>query len=81
MWIELRWFIQTGGDTVVISPNGDGFQLLNSVDCFYRTWAISNDVSTAEHRVVTGLFSTLDAGFKRFQVGVDVTEDEIAHGV
>ena len=81
MRVELRRFIQTCRYAIVISPNCDGFQFLDSVDSFDWTWAISDDVSAAKYGVVTGLFSALDAGFERFQVGVDVTEDEIAHGV
>ena len=64
MRIELRGFVQTGGDAVVISANGDGVQSPDSVDCFDGIWAISHDVSAAKHRVITRLFSTLDAGFQ-----------------
>src|SRR5947208_2976087 len=81
MRIELRRFVQTRGNSIVISPNRDGVQASNPVDGFERTRSISDDIAATKHRVVTGVFCPLDACLKRFDVGVDVTEDEIAHGV
>src|SRR5215831_7319888 len=81
MRIELRCFIQSRSHPVVISTNGDGFHATNLIDCFYWVWTVTNDVAAAEYRVVIGLFRTLDASFKCLQVGMDVTQDEITHGV
>jgi hypothetical protein len=65
----------------VISTNGDGIHTTNLIDCFYWVRTVTNDVAAAEYRIVIGLFRPLDASFKRLQVGMDVTEDEITHGV
>jgi len=51
------------------------------IDCFYWVWAVTNDVPATEYGIVTSLLCTVDARFKRFQVGMDVTEDQITHGV
>ena len=81
MWIELTRFIQSRSHPVVISTNSDRIHATNLIDCFYWVWTITNDVAAAEYRIVMRLFRTLDASFKRFQVGMDVTQDEITHGV
>ena len=79
--IELRRFVQARRDAVVVPANGDGIQVPNAVNGFYRARPIANDVAAAKHEVISRFFCALDAGFERFYVGMDVTEDEIPHGV
>jgi hypothetical protein len=56
-------------------------QIPDQVDGLYGIRTITNKIATAQHYIVTGLFCSPNAGFKGFYVGMDVTEDEIAHGV
>jgi hypothetical protein len=79
--IELRRFVQACGDPIMISPNRSGVQRPDTIDGLYGTGTISDDISATKDRVVARLPCALDASFKRLDVGVDVTEDEIAHGV
>ena len=81
MRVELRRLVDTCRHPIVIAANRGGVQAANDVDRFDRIRAVSDQVSAAQNSVVTCLFCTLDAGLEGFQVGVDVTEDEIAHGV
>ena len=65
----------------MIPTNTGCLEITYEIDGLDRIRAVSDDVAAAEHCIVDGLFRMLNAGFKRFQVGMDVTEDEIAHGV
>jgi hypothetical protein len=65
----------------MISTNRNRVQCPDSVDCSDGIRTVSNEIAAAQDGVVTGVFCTLGAGFKRFDVGMDVAEDEIAHGV
>src|SRR5205814_7238623 len=81
MRIKLRGFIESGGDAVVISPNCQSVQLPNSVNRLVRIRTVAHDIAATKYRIVTSLLCPLGAGFKRFDIGMDVTQDEVAHGV
>src|SRR5262249_38734644 len=81
VWIELSGFVQASRNSIVISPNCHGVEALDSFNCFNGIRTISDKVSTAKNGIVTSLFCTLETSFKGLYVGMDVTEDEIAHGV
>ena len=51
------------------------------VDRFYGIRPVAHNVATTENGIVSREFCSLDACVKRFDVGVDVTQDEKAHGV
>ena len=81
MRIELRCFVQSGRNAIVIAPNRSCVQAAYSVDHLHRIRPVTHDIATTKDFVVTGRLGTFDGGVECFQVGVDVTEDEIAHGV
>jgi hypothetical protein len=81
MRVEICWLVQTRGHSIVISTDANGTKTSNQVDGFDRIRSVSDEVSAAKRRIVGGLFRPLDAGFEGFDVGVYVTEDEVAHGV
>src|SRR5262249_53569329 len=66
VWIELRRFVERSGGPIVVTPNDGCIKVADSVNGFDRIWAVTDDVATAEHGVVRGLFCTLDAGLERF---------------
>ena len=81
MRIELRWLVESGRNAIMISSNGQRFQTAKDIDRFDRIWTVSDDVAAAKHRFETCMFCAVDTGVERFDVRMDVTQDEIAHGV
>ena len=81
MGVEFGRIVLAGGYAIVIAANGGGIEITNAIYSFDRIRAITHDVATAENPIVAGQIRTLQAGFKGFYVGVDVTEDEKAHSV
>jgi hypothetical protein len=79
--VELLCLVEARRNSIVISADRNCIKGTYSINGFDRIRAVSYDVPTAQNGIVTGLFCTLDAGFKRFDVRMDVAEDEIAHGV
>ena len=65
----------------MVSAYAYGLQSGEPVHHFRGIRPIADDVSTAQDQIVTGPLGPVDAGFQRFHAGMDVTEDEIAHGV
>ena len=81
MRIEFRSIVLTGGNTIVIAANDNCPEVANAIDGFDRIRPVTHDVATTENRIVSGKFSSLDADLERFDIRVDVTQDEKAHGV
>ena len=79
--VELICLVEARRDAIMVPANTWPVQVPNDIDGLYGIRSVSDDVSAAEDRVVSGLFRTSYAGLKRFQVGVDVTQYEIAHGM
>src|SRR5580704_7506306 len=69
---------ETGGCLVVITSHEDPAKLTRALRHFVRTCAVTHDVAEVNDLVVGG--SSCQASIKRFQVGVDVTEQQYAHG-
>jgi hypothetical protein len=65
----------------MIPADRKGIQAGQSVHNFGRVRTVSNDIAAAQNAVVSCAHSPAHTGFQRLHVGVDVTEDEIAHGV
>ena len=79
--VELIGLVEARSDAIMVPANTWPVQVPDDIDGFYWVRSVSDDVSAAEDRVVSGFVRTVHAGLKGFQIGVDVTEDEVAHGV
>src|SRR5258707_412399 len=79
--IKLNRVIQPSGNAIVISPNREASECPNSVDSLNWVRTIAHDVPAAQNGVITGDLRPLKASFQRFDVGMDVTQDEVTHSV
>ena len=72
---------QAGRHAVVVAPDAGGVQLADHRYRFARIRAIADQVAAAQHGVIPGGLGASAAGVERFDVGMDVTQDEKAHSV